>query len=302
MLNAACVFTTPVSWVGPEIFPPTDFSCVSLVHWTSRRIPLSMPLIIFTGFPCSGKTTRAKEVQQSLPTAVIISCDTLGHSKFICHSSADEEKRCRAAVFAATERALSKDSTVIVDAMNYIKGYRYQLYCLAREIGTPHLVIQCLISHEQVLTRNNRSQVPCGGTLLEELINRYEEPNAQTKWDSPLMTLGPEDTLPFAEISKILGGGARKPPSLATQIINAPACPTDTDHILQDVCNTLLQSIKSCDAHCILDNQRLNLGGWSASRVQRVRKHFSHMCRLNPVTDKKVLRSLFIEYVVKYQE
>lgn len=261
-----------------------------------------MPLIILTGFPCSGKTIRAKVLQQNLPNAVIVSCDTLGHSKLTCHSSAEEEKKCRATVFAATERALSKDSTVIVDAMNYIKGYRYQLYCLAREISTPHLVIQCLVSHEQALNRNNHSQVPYEQTLLNELISSYEEPNAQTKWDSPLITLGPDDTLPLEEISKILSGGAKKPPSLATQITNMPACPADTDHILQEVCNALLQSIRSSDIHCILDNQKVNIEGWSASKVQRMRKHFSHMCRLNPVTDKKVLRNLFIEYVVKYQE
>ena len=29
---------------------------------------------------------------------------------------------------AATERALSQSTTVIVDAPNYIKGYRYELY------------------------------------------------------------------------------------------------------------------------------------------------------------------------------
>ena len=183
-----------------------------------------MPLIILTGFPCSGKTSRANELYQKLRAATIVSCDTLGHSKLTCHSSAEEEKRCRAAVFAATERVLTRDTTVIVDAMNYIKGYRYQLYCLAREISTPHLVIQCLISHEQALIRNSRAPVPYGRVLLGELINRYEDPNSQTKWDSPLVALGPEDGLPFEEIAKILNGGTKKPPSLATQTANVQAC------------------------------------------------------------------------------
>ena len=261
-----------------------------------------MPLIILTGFPCSGKTTRAKELLQRLSTAVTVSCDTLGHSKRVCHSTPEEEKRCRAAVFATTERALNKDTVVIVDALNYIKGYRYQLYCLAREVGTPHLVIQCMISHEQALHRNAQSQAPYEQALMNELISRYEEPNPQTKWDSPLIVLGPDDPIPFEEALGILGGGAKKPPSLATQIVNAPACPVDTDHILGDVCSVLLQSIRSGDACCVLDDRKVSLAGWSASRVQRVRKHFAHMCRLNPVTDKKALRSLFIEYVAKYQE
>jgi protein KTI12 len=40
------------------------------------------------------------------------------------------------------ERTLSKDDIVIADALNYIKGFRYQLYCIARAIGTPHCVVQ----------------------------------------------------------------------------------------------------------------------------------------------------------------
>lgn len=31
---------------------------------------------------------------------------------------------------------------MIADALNYIKGFRYQLYCIARAIGTPHCVVQ----------------------------------------------------------------------------------------------------------------------------------------------------------------
>jgi protein KTI12 len=43
------------------------------------------------------------------------------------------EKPARATLFSAVVRVLSKDNIVIVDAMNYIKGSRYQMYCAARE-------------------------------------------------------------------------------------------------------------------------------------------------------------------------
>jgi protein KTI12 len=33
------------------------------------------------------------------------------------------------------QRNLTKNSIVIVDALNYIKGFRYQMYCVAREAG-----------------------------------------------------------------------------------------------------------------------------------------------------------------------
>ncbi|KAF0453235.1 chromatin associated protein KTI12 [Gigaspora margarita] len=54
-----------------------------------------------------------------------------------------EEKKARASLISAVERLVSKEDVVIADGMNYIKGYLYKLYCIARAIGTPHCVIYC---------------------------------------------------------------------------------------------------------------------------------------------------------------
>ena len=43
------------------------------------------------------------------------------------------EKPARAAFFTALQRQLSTDTILIADGMNYIKGFRYQMYCAARE-------------------------------------------------------------------------------------------------------------------------------------------------------------------------
>jgi protein KTI12 len=43
------------------------------------------------------------------------------------------EKPARATLFAAIQRQMGPDTILIVDALNYIKGFRYQLYCAARE-------------------------------------------------------------------------------------------------------------------------------------------------------------------------
>lgn len=56
------------------------------------------------------------------------------------------EKPARAALFAAMQRQMGRDTILIVDALNYIKGFRYQLYCAAREFKlrvctVGHLVI-----------------------------------------------------------------------------------------------------------------------------------------------------------------
>lgn len=51
------------------------------------------------------------------------------------NTSADgrSEKPARAALFTAMQRQMGQDTILIVDAMNYIKGFRYQMYCAARE-------------------------------------------------------------------------------------------------------------------------------------------------------------------------
>ena len=55
---------------------------------------------------------------------------------------AREEKKARGAMLSAVERLLTRDDIVIADGMNYIKGFRYQLYCVARGISTPHCVVR----------------------------------------------------------------------------------------------------------------------------------------------------------------
>lgn len=46
-----------------------------------------------------------------------------------------QEKTARAALFTAMTRHIAKDTILIVDSVNYIKGFRYQMYCKAREAG-----------------------------------------------------------------------------------------------------------------------------------------------------------------------
>jgi protein KTI12 len=46
------------------------------------------------------------------------------------------EKILRASIKSNVEKFLDPSRIVIVDAQNYIKGYRYELYCLARNAQT----------------------------------------------------------------------------------------------------------------------------------------------------------------------
>ncbi|KAG4216576.1 hypothetical protein PC116_g34943, partial [Phytophthora cactorum] len=124
-----------------------------------------MPLIIVTGLPTSGKTTRAKQLHNYLseriadsssPAAAkyrlhLISDQTLSISRSVYDLSATpahtrsanaSEKDARAAIYGATKRVLSDRDIVILDGLNYIKGWRYQLFCEAKAVRTPSCVLQ----------------------------------------------------------------------------------------------------------------------------------------------------------------
>ncbi|KAK4242417.1 chromatin associated protein KTI12 [Achaetomium macrosporum] len=136
-----------------------------------------MPLIIITGLPTSGKTTRAKQLHaylseristvpsSSSPDAPSVSApppkyrlhfisDTtqsiprtvydLSPSQLPAHvrSANASEKDARAAVYGAVKRVLSPRDIVVLDGLNYIKGWRYQLFCEAKNVRTASCVLQ----------------------------------------------------------------------------------------------------------------------------------------------------------------
>lgn len=130
---------------------------------------------MISGYPCSGKTYRAKQLQSYFEERIAsatdpqhkklkvvhISDDTLGISRSV-YETAREEKDARATLQSAVKRELRKDVIVVLDALNYIKGYRYQLYCEAKGIPTP----SCVVSAN---TAQHPSQLAMSQTLLSVL-------------------------------------------------------------------------------------------------------------------------------------
>jgi len=157
------------------------------------QITLTMPCLILTGHPCAGKTTfaqalkgRALQHPSKLISEVIILNEEsvcVNQTKAECYATSQAEKSTRAALKAELDRSLSPKTLVILDSMNYIKGYRYELHCLSKAAGERHGVIWVLNSVD-IVKQWNDGRYP--EQLLEELIQRYEPPDARNRWDKPL--------------------------------------------------------------------------------------------------------------------
>lgn len=171
-----------------------------------------MPLILLTGYPSSGKTTYTNQLVQLL-NKKIESEPSLSNYKVIVHSdkslgiehndyiTSQDERKLRSKITSAVRRDLSKSNIVIVDSLNYIKGFRYQLHCEVKNLATSFLCIYVMSSLKQVQEWNrmedlSRDHLPWDEKLLRDLVARYEEPNETNRWDSPLFPLlSPHDTI-----------------------------------------------------------------------------------------------------------
>ena len=78
----------------------------------------------------------------------LINDQSLGLSRDVYHT-ARAEKDARAEEYSAVKRVLTREDIVIADGMNYIKGFRYQLYCEAKAVQTPSCVVSQIPSPAQ---------------------------------------------------------------------------------------------------------------------------------------------------------
>ncbi|CAG8698476.1 15731_t:CDS:2, partial [Cetraspora pellucida] len=224
-----------------------------------------MPLIIICGIPSSGKTTRAKQItqyfldrfsnQEKTGAVHLINDESLGITKDSYKDTRVEEKKSRASLISAVERLVSKEDLVIADGMNYIKGYRYQLYCIARAVGTPHCVIYCGTPIEIAREWNsNRGEEGYDATMsvstkykFDELVSRFEEPDDRNRWDSPLFTVLYDDPAPSHDgIWDAIIVKKAKPPNLSTVV--KPVSETnylyELEKTTQDIINAVLNAQK----------------------------------------------------------
>lgn len=212
-----------------------------------------------TGLPTSGKSTRAKQLHDHLAEKIksqpspakyrlhLISDQTQSISRTVYDLSPEKlpahtrsanasEKDARASLSSAVKRVLSAKDIVILDGLNYIKGWRYQLYTEAKNLSTPSALLQvgCAVDKAKSVNedrlRRRAERLGAGEDVAlddeaaegayepgnwENLVFRYEEPNPMSRWDSPLFALIWEDDEAQArkvydEVWEAIAGEGRK--------------------------------------------------------------------------------------------
>ncbi|GAA5974754.1 hypothetical protein JCM11641_007253 [Rhodosporidiobolus odoratus] len=238
-----------------------------------------MALVTLAGYPCSSKTTRAQQLVSYLnkrlqdpatpPSVarlkvVLVNDESLSLQK-CAYDDARAEKPARATLFSAVQRHLSKDNIVIVDAMNYIKGSRYQMYCASRETQVRTCTLFIATPPDKCKEWNAaREGDSYSEATLDNLISRFEEPNSTARWDAPLVTL-PWDDPPLnvkaegaegdasgseaaERIWQAVTSGELKPANVATHIVAS----SSTSYL------TLLESTTSLLINTLLSQQSLS--------------------------------------------
>lgn len=160
-----------------------------------------MALVVICGQPCSGKSTAAVCLTEALQEAESKpSVRTIDESSFHLnrnesYANMPSEKNLRGVLRSEVDRSLSRDNIIIVDSLNSIKGYRYELWCLARAAGTRYCVLHCDVEETNCRKwneeRREKSEPAYDDKIFEDLVRRFERPDSRNRWDSPLFELWP---------------------------------------------------------------------------------------------------------------
>nr|POE49251.1 protein kti12 [Quercus suber] len=315
--------------VTPSAWPAVCGICTPHLGRSDQPLRHKDTLILISGFPSSGKTYRSEQFISYCAQQISISSDPKVQRLKVHHISdvscglardvyatARPEKDARATFSSAIKRVLAQDTLVVADGMNYIKGFRYQLYCEAKAMQTPSCVVHIGTTADKCRELNAQNLANGKGAyeseVFENLVFRYEEPNGMTRWDSPLFVVPFEDAQPpCAEIWEAMIGSDGKAkvvrPNAATVL--KPASEQGYLYELDKTTSEVIASITQwASDHAgegggevrILGTDHVvefSINAPSLPHMQRLRRQFIALNRQHSTLSKARIRELFVDYL-----
>jgi protein KTI12 len=199
------------------------------------------------GQPSSGKSTLAAQLVQLCRQAdhepVVIDESILQMDKSQAYADATAEKNTRAAFKAEVDRRLSRKTLVILDTLNNIKGFRYEIWCIARALGTRSCVLHCNTSVEQCRKWNAARGDGYTAALFDDLAGRFERPDSSSRWDSPLYETWPGDPGAAAALERVRASALGTTDAASMQPAARNMVPTSATAPPQQAATNLLSDI-----------------------------------------------------------
>lgn len=194
---------------------------------------------------------------------------------------------------------MNPETVVILDAGNYIKGYRYELHCAAKSTKSTQITLHCDISPENGLKFNELREEKYSNDTYNALVMRYEEPNGRNRWDSPLFTIHPEDTVPYEAINDALFNKKLPTPNLSTQ--NAPLSSTnflyELDRQTQEIDQVVLGAVRmGLDCIKLPGDIMMDCEGISAPQLTKLRRQFIAYTKMHPA-DVSTIPNLYVQFL-----
>ncbi|VDO96910.1 unnamed protein product [Heligmosomoides polygyrus] len=297
-----------------------------------------MPLLLVTGYPSCGKSTIVGRIQEFLSSkgkeTVIIREDDYPSFCRDHYGTSTKEMEQRSFLRSSVQKCLNQNTIVICDCLNYIKGYRYELFLVAKQCKTTFAVLYCHAKESTCKWLNEQKEegTRYKGATITDLISRYEKPDPRNRWDSPLYEVevgksekpssvdAPEDMnvdlehrspnfvdIPLIDIFSWMCEGKALNQNKSTEVV--PLAPInflhELDRITQEVASEIVQRQKSVGVgqHILVtaaesgDDKVLVKRHRTLAELTRLRRQFISISKSNPVESRAKVASLFIHYL-----
>lgn len=180
------------------------------------------------------------------------------------------------------------------------------MHCIVKAEKTLHCVIYCGFPKEtcQIWNENRTAGEKYSEDVLKGLFMRFEPPDSNKRWDSPLFTVTQETLLDLEKVNDCLFNRSAPPPNQSTipTPLSSGNFMHDLDQVTQSIIKEILvmqktamigDSIQICDfTERLVLLKQLNM-----PELRRIKRQFISYAKMHPVEDQGKLGNMFLQFL-----